>query len=212
MGYGAIRIKKIPSAISGCARLSEVNFGDVCFLLVGSLSTAGFDPATANGIAQISLFAKIKSDFLLAAIPSKMGIQTRRRGAADSQVRSTPSARTSSVFPDRSRSPAGADRPRLLPRVEGAPARATLQCRDTEKSERLPALCGPTQISGIVPGGRRGGRWPRGSRSHNAPCLGTKRAVIVSASDDAETDLSRSRSPSASRTTRSSAQCRHHRP
>jgi hypothetical protein len=43
--------KKIPVAISGCARLSEVNFSDVCFLLVGSLSTAGFDSVTANGIA-----------------------------------------------------------------------------------------------------------------------------------------------------------------
>jgi hypothetical protein len=50
--------KKILSAISGCARRFEVNFDDVRLLLVGSLSTAGFDPATANGIAQISLFAK----------------------------------------------------------------------------------------------------------------------------------------------------------
>jgi hypothetical protein len=52
--------KKFPSAISGCARRFEVNFRAVCFLLVGSLSTAGFDPATANGIAQFSIFAKVK--------------------------------------------------------------------------------------------------------------------------------------------------------
>jgi hypothetical protein len=53
-----VGVKKFPCAISGCARLSEVNFGDVCFLRVGSPSTVGFDPATANGIAQISIFAK----------------------------------------------------------------------------------------------------------------------------------------------------------
>jgi hypothetical protein len=50
--------KKILPAISGCARRFEVRFGDVRLLLVGSLSTAGFNPATANGIAQISIFAK----------------------------------------------------------------------------------------------------------------------------------------------------------
>jgi hypothetical protein len=50
--------KKFPSAISGCERRFEVNFGDVGFLLVGSLSTAGFDPATANSIARMSIFAK----------------------------------------------------------------------------------------------------------------------------------------------------------
>jgi hypothetical protein len=49
--------KKIPSAISGCARWFEVRFGELWSFLVGSLSTAGFDPATANGIAQISIFA-----------------------------------------------------------------------------------------------------------------------------------------------------------
>jgi hypothetical protein len=49
--------KKILAAISGCARRSEVSFGDVRLLLVGSLSTVGFDPVIANGIAQISLFA-----------------------------------------------------------------------------------------------------------------------------------------------------------
>jgi hypothetical protein len=49
--------KKIPRAICGCARRFEVRFGDVRLLLVGSLSTAGFDPATANGIARISIFA-----------------------------------------------------------------------------------------------------------------------------------------------------------
>jgi hypothetical protein len=41
-----------------CAAVSEVDLGDACFLLVGSLSTAGLDPATANGIADISIFAK----------------------------------------------------------------------------------------------------------------------------------------------------------
>jgi hypothetical protein len=50
--------KKIPVAISGCARRFEVSFGGICFLRVGSLSTTGFDPATANGIARISIFAK----------------------------------------------------------------------------------------------------------------------------------------------------------
>jgi hypothetical protein len=34
---------------------------------------AKFDPAIANGIARISLSAKIRFDFLLAAIPSKVG-------------------------------------------------------------------------------------------------------------------------------------------
>jgi hypothetical protein len=57
-GLRPIQIKKFPSAISGCARRFEVNFGDVCSLLVGSLSTAGFDPATTNSIAHISIFAK----------------------------------------------------------------------------------------------------------------------------------------------------------
>jgi hypothetical protein len=51
--------KKFAGAISGCARWSEVSIGDVCFLLIGSLSTAGFDPVTANRIAQISIFAKM---------------------------------------------------------------------------------------------------------------------------------------------------------
>jgi hypothetical protein len=57
-GLRPFGIKKFPSAISGCARWFEVNFGDVCSLLVGSLSAGGFDPATANGIARIFLFAK----------------------------------------------------------------------------------------------------------------------------------------------------------
>jgi hypothetical protein len=52
--------KKIPSAISGCARRSEVN--SAAFVL-SSPSTVGFDPATANGIARSSLFTKIKSEF-----------------------------------------------------------------------------------------------------------------------------------------------------
>jgi hypothetical protein len=75
-----IQIKKIPSAISGCARRFEVNFGDVCFLLVGSLSTAGWDPATANGIARISLFAKIvRLIFCSPQFPSETALQARAR-------------------------------------------------------------------------------------------------------------------------------------
>jgi hypothetical protein len=54
----SIQTKKIPVAISGCARRSEVSIGDVCFLLIGSLSMAGFDPANANGIAWTYIFAK----------------------------------------------------------------------------------------------------------------------------------------------------------
>ena len=42
--------------VSGERRI--LGFGDVCSLRVGSQATAGFDPATANGIAQISIFAK----------------------------------------------------------------------------------------------------------------------------------------------------------
>jgi hypothetical protein len=51
-------IKKIPPPSPVVRERSEVNFGNVGFLLVGSLSTAGFNPATANSIAQISIFAK----------------------------------------------------------------------------------------------------------------------------------------------------------
>jgi hypothetical protein len=54
----AIQTKKFLPPISGCALLSKVNLGDVCFLIGRSLSTAGFDPATANGIARISTFGK----------------------------------------------------------------------------------------------------------------------------------------------------------
>jgi hypothetical protein len=51
--------QKNSGRISGCARLVEAHFGGVSFLRVGSLSTAEFDPVTVNGIAQISIFAKI---------------------------------------------------------------------------------------------------------------------------------------------------------
>jgi hypothetical protein len=84
--------KKIPSAISGCARRSEVNFGDVRLLLVGSLSTAGFDPATANGIARISLFAKDMRWFSVDLPASAAAIRDPssgrcRRSASDARFR-----------------------------------------------------------------------------------------------------------------------------
>jgi hypothetical protein len=90
-GLRPVGVKKFPSAISGCARRSEVNFGDVCFLIVGSLSTAGLDPATANGIAQISAFAKKMRELSVGLSDPAAAIcdprSGRRRSLADARFR-----------------------------------------------------------------------------------------------------------------------------